>query len=178
MLMLRTPRPDEAIALTELCLRSKAVWGYDEQFIEACRAELTITPEKMNSSHFQVAETGGRIVGVAQITLKERIAELSSLFVEPPRLRCGAGRQLFDWAKKTARSAGAAHLVIEADPYAAGFYRRMGAIDAGTVPSGSIPGRMLPMLKLALGNDVSRPRAIAADTPRCVRPAVSSWRFR
>jgi GNAT superfamily N-acetyltransferase len=87
---------------------------------------------------------------VAQITLKEGIAELSSLFVEPAQLRCGAGRQLFDWAKRTARGAGAAYLVIEADPHAAGFYRRMGAIDAGTVPSGSIPGRMLPLLKLSL----------------------------
>jgi GNAT superfamily N-acetyltransferase len=155
MLTLRTPRPDEVKALTELCLRSKAVWGYDEHFMEACRDELTITAEKMKSSDFQVAESDGRVVGVAQITLKGKVAELSSLFVEPTRLRCGAGRQLFDWAKKTARSAGAAHLVIEADPYAAGFYRRMGAIDAGTVPSGSIPGRMLPVLKLTLGNDVS-----------------------
>ena len=150
MLTLRTPRPDEAIALTELCMRSKAVWGYDEHFMAACRAELTITPEKMNSSYFQVGESDGRVVGVAQITLKEGIAELSSLFVEPAQLRCGAGRQLFDWAKRAARVAGAAYLVIEADPYAAGFYRRMGAIDAGTVPSGSIPGRMLPLLKLSL----------------------------
>ena len=150
MLTLRTPRPDEAIALTELCVRSKAVWGYDEHFMEACREELTITQEKINSSYFQVAESDGRVVGVAQITLKEGIAELSSLFVEPAQLRCGAGRQLFDWAKRTARGAGAAYLIFEADPYAAGFYRRMGAIDAGTVPSGSIPGRMLPLLKLSL----------------------------
>ena len=150
MLTLRAPRPDEAIALTELCLRSKAVWGYDEHFMEACREELTITPEKMNSSYFQIAESDGRLLGVAQIALNGKIAELSSLFVEPAQLGCGAGRQLFDWAKRTARGAGAAQLVIEADPYAAGFYRRMGAIDAGTVPSGSIPGRMLPLLKLSL----------------------------
>jgi N-acetylglutamate synthase-like GNAT family acetyltransferase len=150
MLTLRAPRPDEAIALTELCLRSKAVWGHDQHFMEACRDELTITPEKMNSSYVQIAESDGCIVGVAQIALKGEIAELSSLFVEPARLRCGAGRQLFDWAKRTARGAGAAHLVIEADPYAAGFYRRMGAIDAGSVPSGSIPCRMLPLLRLSL----------------------------
>jgi GNAT superfamily N-acetyltransferase len=150
MLTLRTPGADEAIALTELCLRSKAVWGYDEHFMEACRAELTITPERMNSSYFQVAESDGRVVGVAQLMLKGKIADLGLLFVEPDQLRCGAGRQLFDWATRIARGAGAAHLIIEAEPYAAGFYRRMGAIDAGTVPSASIPGRMLPLLKLAL----------------------------
>ena len=118
--------------------------------MEACRAELTITPEKMNSSYFQIAESDGRLLGVAQIALNGKIAELSSLFVEPAQLGCGAGRQLFDWAKRTARDAGAAHLVIEADPHAAGFYRRMGAIDAATVPSGSIPGRMIPLLRLSL----------------------------
>jgi GNAT superfamily N-acetyltransferase len=150
MLTLRTPRPDEATALTELCLRSKAVWGYDEQFMEACRGELTITPDMLNSSYLQVAESEGCVIGVAQVTLETDFAELSKLFVEPTRLRCGAGRQLFDWAARAAHEAGATHLVIGADPQAAGFYRRMGAIDAGTVPSGSIPGKRLPLLKLCL----------------------------
>jgi GNAT superfamily N-acetyltransferase len=150
MLTLRTPGPDEAAALTELCLRSKAVWGYDEGFMEACRDELTVTPEMLNSSYLQVAESDGCVVGVAQVTLEINCAELSKLFVEPTRLRCGAGRQLLDWAAKTAREAGATDLIIGADPQAAEFYRRMGAIDAGTVPSGSIPGRRLPLLKLRL----------------------------
>ena len=150
MLTLRTPWPDEAAALTELCLRSKAVWGYDAQFMEACRDELTITPEMLNSSYLQVAESDGCLIGMAQVTLEADFAELSKLFVEPARLRCGAGRRLFGWAARTARQAGATELVIEADPQAAGFYRRMGAIDAGTVPSGSIQGRMLPLLKLRL----------------------------
>ena len=150
MLTLRTPGPDDAAALTELCLRSKAVWGYDAQFMEACRDELTITPEMLNSSYLQVAESEGCLIGVAQVTLETDFAELSKLFVEPTRLRCGAGRQLFDWATRTAHQAGATELVIGADPQAAGFYRRMGAIDAGTVASGSIPGRRLPLLKLRL----------------------------
>ena len=150
MLTLRTPGPDEAAALTELCLRSKAVWGYDAQFMEACRDELTITPDMLNSSYLQVAESDGCLIGVAQVTLETDFAELSKLFVEPARLRWGAGRQLLDWAARTARQAGATELVIGADPQAAGFYRRMGAIVAGTVPSGSIRGRMLPLLKLRL----------------------------
>jgi hypothetical protein len=34
---LRAPRLDELEALSDLCLRSKAVWGYDAAFLEACR---------------------------------------------------------------------------------------------------------------------------------------------
>jgi hypothetical protein len=150
MLRLRTPRPDEAATLTELCLRSKAVWGYDKEFMQACRDELTLTPSTMQSSHFKVAEIGRSLMGMAQVTVKGDIAELDKLFVEPTRLRSGAGCALFDWAKNIAREAGAVALVIEADPDASGFYRRMGAVDDGAAPSGSIPGRFIPRLKLHL----------------------------
>ena len=41
-LTIRTPRPDELSSLSDLCFRSKAVWGYDAAFMEACRGELTL----------------------------------------------------------------------------------------------------------------------------------------
>ncbi len=64
-LTLRTPRPDEAAILTELCLHSKAVWGYDKAFLLACRDELTLAPSAMQSSDLKVAEIDGALVGVA-----------------------------------------------------------------------------------------------------------------
>jgi hypothetical protein len=47
MFRLRTPRCDEAAILTELCIRSKAVRGYDEEFMLACCGELTLTASIM-----------------------------------------------------------------------------------------------------------------------------------
>ena len=150
MLTLRTPRPDEATILTELCLRSKAVWGYDKEFMRACRDELRLTPSIMQSSHLKVAEIDGCLLGMVQVTVRGDFAELDKLFVEPTRLRSGAGRVLFNWARNMAREAGAVTLVIEADPDASGLYRRMGAVDDGVAPSGSMPGRFIPRLKLRL----------------------------
>jgi N-acetylglutamate synthase-like GNAT family acetyltransferase len=150
MLTLRSARPNEAAALTELCLRSKAVWGYDDEFMLACHRELTLTPENIRTSDVQVAEADGKVVGVAQITLSGKVAALDKLFVEPRSLRSGAGRMLFAWAKSLARQAGAAVLVIESDPGAAPFYRRMGAIDDGIASSGSIPGRFIARLRVDL----------------------------
>jgi len=150
MLTLRPPRPDEAARLTELCLRSKVVWGYDEAFMRACRDELTLTPAAIASSHVVVAEEDGVLVGMAQVTTTGAVATLDKLFVEPTLLRRGSGRALFEWAERTARGAGAAVLIVESDPGAAEFYRRMGASDDGLVPSGSIPGRLIPRLKLLL----------------------------
>jgi GNAT superfamily N-acetyltransferase len=149
-LRLRTPRPNEAAALTELCLRSKAVWGYDGEFLRACRAELTLTTSTMRTSCFKVAEIDRHLVGLAQVTVRGKLAELDKLFVEPTDLRRGAGTALFAWATAAARDDGAETLTIEADRGAAGFYRRMGAMDKGTAPSGSIAGRLLPRLEVRL----------------------------
>ena len=54
------------------------------------------------------------------------------------------------WAIGIAENAGAECMVIEADPGAAGFYRRLGAVDDGVAASGSIPGRFIPRLRLPL----------------------------
>ena len=150
MIMLRGPKCDEAVELTDLCLRSKAVWGYDQQFMEACRGELTFTPADLQSQRIQVAEANGCVIGVVEVALDGEEAELAKMFVEPASLRAGAGRKLFEWAKATARASGATIMTIDADPGAANFYRRMGAVDDGVVPSGSIPGRTLPRLLLRL----------------------------
>ena len=150
MLALRPARPEEGAELTELCLRSKAVWGYDDAFMAACRKELTLTPAGIRASRVQVAELDGRLAGLAEVKSNGDTAQLEKLFVEPALLRTGTGRKLFEWAKATARAAGATALVIEADPDAAEFYRRMGAVDDSLVPSGSIPGRLIPRLNLPL----------------------------
>jgi GNAT superfamily N-acetyltransferase len=147
---IRTPEVAELSALSELCLRSKAVWGYDAAFMAACRAELTFHPDELSSSRIAVAERAGTILGVAQVKQIGQEADLAKLFVEPASLRDGIGRVLFDWAIDVARDMGATRLVIEADPDAAPFYRRLGAHDAGLTPSGSIAGRMIPKLVLDL----------------------------
>ena len=147
---LRPARADEAALLTELCLHSKAVWGYDAAFMRACRAELTLTAADFATSSLQVAVEGCEVIGVAQVTVDGENADLAKLFIAPSGLRTGVGRKLFDWAAAEARARGAGWMWIEADPDAAPFYRRMGAVDDGVVASGSIPGRVLPRLKLKL----------------------------
>jgi GNAT superfamily N-acetyltransferase len=143
---LRAPTIEELPALSALCLRSKAVWGYDNDFMEAFRGELTIGPCDLRSTLIVVAEENGEIVGVAQIKVVGSEADLLKLFVEPTTLRGGVGRTLFVWATDQATSNGADRLVIDADPDAVPFYTRMGAEHFGLAPSGSIPGRMLPRL--------------------------------
>ena len=151
-LTLRGALPGEAELLTDLCLRSKAVWGYDAAFMTACRGELTIAARDFASSRIQVAVRDGRIIAMAQLAQHGGMADIDKLFVDPDALRSGAGRALFAWCVETAKAAGAAALTVVADPDAAAFYRRMGMRDDGWEPSGSIPGRVLPKLQIALSD--------------------------
>src|SRR5436190_455422 len=98
MIELRDIRQDELPSLSELCLRSKAVWGYDDTFMIACRTELTLVPDQLKSTHVQVAERGKIIAGLVQIKVADTDAELLKLFVEPALLRSGVGSLLFEWA--------------------------------------------------------------------------------
>ena len=147
---IRSPTSDELSGLSELCFRSKAVWGYDAAFMDACRDELTFDQHELQSTSIAVAEIGGNAIGVAQVKVAGIEAELLKLFVEPAALREGIGRALLNWAIEIARARGAVRLTIDADPDAVPFYRRMGARHAGETPSGSIPGRMLPRLTIEL----------------------------
>ena len=150
MIKLRDARENELPGLGQLCLRSKAVWGYDDAFMTACRTELTLRPDELQSTHLQVAECETTVVGLAQIKVTGTDADLLKLFVEPALLKSGVGRLLFEWATATARSLGAVQMIIEADPGAVPFYERMGARHAGFAPSQSIPGRALPRLQMDL----------------------------
>ena len=150
---IRPARAQEAQALSALCFRSKAHWGYGEEFMARSRASLTISPEFIATGRVFVAEPEGCApLGVASVApLKEEGAyDLVHLFVDPATMLKGVGRLLFEAAAKKARAEGARRLVVQSDPHAVGFYRRLGATDAGEAPSESVPGRMLPMLHFEL----------------------------
>jgi GNAT superfamily N-acetyltransferase len=137
-------RAEEAPALSDLALRSKGYWGYDAAFLEACRAELTITPEQAAAA--RVARDGDEVVGFQLLD----DGELVMLFVEPSAIGRGVGRTLLDDARQDAANRGWATLRIESDPGAEGFYLAHGARRVGTVPSGSVAGRELPLLELPI----------------------------
>ena len=149
-LTIRAATIEELSGLSDLCFRSKAVWGYDKEFMEACRRELSFEPRDLELTPIAVAECDGKPIGVAQIKIVDDEADLLKLFVEPGALRRGTGKALLVWATDIAKKLGATRLTIDADPDAAPFYRKMGAYDLGQAPSGSVPGRLLPKLAINL----------------------------
>ncbi len=147
---IRRARADEAAALSDLAFRAKAHWGYDEAFMAACRAELTVTPAQIAASMTFVYQGNAAPRGYYRLEVAGAVADAAQLFVDPPAIGQGIGKALWRHLVAEARGRGAAKVVVASDPNAAGFYRAMGARPIGTVPSGSIAGRMLPLLELRL----------------------------
>jgi hypothetical protein len=137
---IRAPTFNELSGLSELCFRSKAVWGNDEKFMEAGRGELSFGPRDLELTSIALAELNGKPIGVAQLKVVDGEADLLKLFVEPSA-RSGTGKALLVWATDVAKKLGATRLTIDADPR---------AYDVGQAPSGSVPGRMLPKLAMNL----------------------------
>jgi GNAT superfamily N-acetyltransferase len=151
-IQIRSARPDESDALSALCRRAKAHWGYDAEFLRLSETSLTIAPSAIADDRVRAAEADGALLGVASIeALSERGAfDLAHCFVEPRAMGRGVGRKLFETACGLARARGGVRLVILSDPFAEAFYRRLGAVRIGEAPSDAIRGRMLPLLEFVL----------------------------
>ncbi|MEQ8355473.1 MAG: GNAT family N-acetyltransferase [Kiloniellaceae bacterium] len=149
---LRLATSEECGALSALALRSKAYWGYDPLFIQACRDELTVNPAGIAAGRVVVFTEEGTPLGFYVLDPGERReeAEISLLFVEPAVIGRGIGRALWDHAVARARAQGLRRLKVLSDPFALGFYRAVGATLSGKMrsavraPDGS--ARCLPVL--------------------------------
>ncbi|MDG4787925.1 GNAT family N-acetyltransferase [Micromonospora sp. WMMD1102] len=147
---MRLAHAEEAGALSEHALRSKAHWGYDERFLDACRADLTLRPEEVDERRTVLAEASGQLVGFYTLDGVPPEGELGNLWIEPSWLHRGVGRRLWQHAVQTAREHGFRSISIGADPNAEGFYLTMGTVRVGETPSTAIPGRFLPRLRFRL----------------------------
>ena len=168
-LQLRPARAEDCRALSELGMRSKAYWGYPPDFMAACREELRVRPDSLEAPgwRYVVARSGKQLVGYyALVRLDDSRVELDALFLEPACIGIGFGRRLFAAACADAAAMPADTLLIQADPHALRFYEAAGATKVGERESGSVPGRMLPVLLRPL-------QAVAGGETHCTKYEVN-----
>jgi N-acetylglutamate synthase-like GNAT family acetyltransferase len=126
----REAKPEEQRELTRLCVGATMQAGYDEAFIDRSMPVLTL----ISGDFVQVAQhNSNEVVCVVAVTPTglQGIALLYGIFVDPARWKRGIGRVLFGLAVARAKRMKAGALMINAEPSAEGFYKRMGAIRTG-----------------------------------------------
>jgi len=127
----RRARPEEATALSEIAMASKQSWGYPDEWLEAWRADLTLSPDYIRERPVWMAEVEGATAGFFGLDRRAGIWRLEHLWLLPAFIRKGLGRVLFAEAIRLAGAAGATELHIRSDPHAEAFYLRMGAVRTG-----------------------------------------------
>jgi GNAT superfamily N-acetyltransferase len=144
---IRKATAEDAATLTRIALDAKRHWGYPEHWLNHWQADLTITPDFIAGTEVYVAESEGDVLGFYALIIREDKAELDHLWVSPPHIGTGVGKQLFLHAMQHAAKENISAVEILSDPNAEGFYRKQGAHGIGEVVS-EIDGepRTLPRL--------------------------------
>lgn len=147
---IRAARAEEADKLSDLVLRFKAYWGYDDDFMRVAARFMVVTPKFLKENRSFVLEVDGQMVGFSSLVHQGETVVLDNLFVDAPYIGQGWGQQLWDHAVDYARRQGYKTLQLEADPFAVGFYEKQGAVVVGQTASTLKEGRMLPVMRLTL----------------------------
>jgi GNAT superfamily N-acetyltransferase len=145
-ILVRRAKREEADLLTDLVVRVKASWGYDEAFMTECREELTLTIEKMEAWTVWVAECDQKIAGLIALAPCDDRAEIEDFMVEPAFQGRGVGAALMTALLNECRRRGLRTIELDADPNAEPIYHRLGFVTVGRSESKSIPGRTLPRM--------------------------------
>jgi len=150
--VIRRGTADDSDALSDLAHRAKAHWGYPVSWMREWDAQLTIIPGYLEMHDVWVAERDGRVIGMCALEDRGDRWTLEHVWVEPFAHGKGIGRSLVMTALGEARRRHRGVVELLADPYASGFYEKLGARLAGNVPA-PMPGarhRTLPKYEFDL----------------------------
>lgn len=148
---IRPAQREDAEALTMIAMSSKQSNGYDDAFMEACTEELRVTSSLLEAHEYWVAESDTPCGFISLEVDPDRLAGvIGAFFIDPGWQRRGIGRLLWTTVEGSALEKGLKSLRLDANPEAEAFYRSLGLSTVGRVPSGSIPGRTLPHMRMDL----------------------------
>jgi N-acetylglutamate synthase-like GNAT family acetyltransferase len=137
----------EAGALSDLASRSKSHWPYDEEYLQLCRSVTHVTEEDIQAWPFSVISREGLLCGFSAVCELQGERMLDHLWIDPPYMGKGLGRMLFEESVARAIGLGWASFTIASDPYAEGFYKKIGAKRIGERESKIKAGFFLPLLE-------------------------------
>jgi GNAT superfamily N-acetyltransferase len=142
--------------LTQIAFAAKRHWDYDDHLIELWADELTVSADFVSTHPCYCAVRDAEILGFYALSGSGEEHELEHMWVDPEFVRSGVGAMLLAHAAQTVAARGGSVLTIASDPNAEGFYRRMGAVPIGSVPSRP-EGRTLPLLRLVIESKRATP---------------------
>ena len=159
-IQIRQAQNIDAHLLTEISFAAKRHWKYPDNYYDIWRDELTITKDYIHQNIVFKALYIDSVLGFYSIieneadfysgdTLVKKGFWLEHIFIKPEYHKLGIGVLLINHAKQVSKDMGISDLLIFVDPYAKGFYDKVGA-DYLYDSKSSIPGRIIPVYSFAI----------------------------
>lgn len=150
----------DANELTNIAFAAKRHWNYPESYFEIWKQELTVTPKYILENPVFKLVLNNQIIGFYAFVKISKDLEwgeiqvkagwwVDHLFLLPQFHKQGFGRGMVHHALQTLAGLGEKSCFIFVDPFASGFYEKIGAQFLYDSPS-SISGRTIPVYQLAL----------------------------
>jgi GNAT superfamily N-acetyltransferase len=138
--VIRDAMPADLAALRDVYRRASLSNEGDRETLLANPDALEFPGLGGDDRRTRVATADGRIAGFATSVPAGDVVELDDLFVDPGRMRQGAGRALVLDAVAIARELGAGRVEVTANPHALVFYGKAGFIADHEVQTRFGPG--------------------------------------
>ena len=139
--------PGDAKELSKIALLSKAHWPYPKDYLEKCIQALEIFPDYIEKWPVYKAVIDHKTVGFFTLKVINYENRLDNLWIIPEYIGKKIGSQLFRKAILEARKLNWSYIRLAADPYATGFYEKLGVTQIGTVQSRIKPDLFLPHME-------------------------------
>ena len=155
---IRMAIPGDEQELTALSFASKRYWHYPDHYYRIWQPELTVSREYLQNNSVYCIENRLKIAAYYSLVfLAEDVSVMGTtlgrghwldhMFILPRYIGKGFGRKLFSHLLTTCKTKNIGSVSLLADPYARGFYEKMGCVYIRECPS-TITGRTTPLLKI------------------------------
>jgi maltose O-acetyltransferase len=159
-LIIERARDSDFETLTDIAFAAKRHWNYPDKYYEIWKDELTITREYIKENLVFKSIYSDIVMGFYSIVENKADLQVNEIFVKkgfwlehiflkPEYHKMGIGRVLIEHAKCISKNNGISNLLIFADPFAIGFYDKIGA-DFLYNSKSSIPDRLIPVYNLVI----------------------------
>lgn len=147
---IESAQKDDHIILSDITYKAKAFWGYEKAQLEKWQEDLTISPEYITANDTYKLRLQEKIIGYySVIKVEKETLKLDNIFVLPEYIGKGYGKILMRDCISKAKSEGFKKIILDAEPKAEGFYKKIGFETINQLQS-SIAERFLPQMKLSI----------------------------
>ncbi len=144
---IRLANDAEGPLLTDLALRSKSHWDYDQEYLKQCRPAMTVNEQYINDWTVMVLEDKAKIIGFYALKFVSGENRLDHLWLDLPYIGKGYGRILLEHSFVKAKELGWNSYRLATDKGAITFYEKFGAKKIGLVQSRIRPDLYLEHLE-------------------------------